>query len=83
VPDLGVARSGRPVRHAATPRTITCWTIYSPKRRVIVNGFRTKKDLKAHYSAGVPLGCVVVKMKGHYLGPRKKQRPSTGEIKKT
>jgi len=31
-----------------------------------VNGHRTKKDLKRFYSAGIPIGCVVVKMNGHY-----------------
>lgn len=48
-------------------RTITCLVVYSPKRRAIVNGFRTKKDLIRWFPDGVPMGCVVVKMKGHYL----------------
>lgn len=52
-------------------RTIRCWSVYNPKRRVIVAGFRTKKEMNAHYSAGIPIGCVVVRMTGHYLPPRK------------
>jgi hypothetical protein len=47
-------------------RTITCWVVYNPKRRAIVNGHRTQKELKTYYSAGIPIGCVIVKMKGHY-----------------
>lgn len=48
-------------------RTITCWAVYNPKRRAIVNGHRTQKDLKQFYSAGTPIGCVIVKMKGQYM----------------
>lgn len=51
-------------------RTITCWVVYNPKRRSIVNGHRTKKDIKRYYPAGIPIGCVLVKMKGHYPAPR-------------
>ena len=51
-------------------RTIKCWAVYNPKRRIIVNGFRTKKEMEAHYSAGIPIGCVLVKLKGHYPAPR-------------
>lgn len=47
-------------------RTVTCWAVYNPKLRRIVKGFRTKKELRAYYSAGVPIDCVVVKMAGHY-----------------
>lgn len=47
-------------------RTIRCWAVYRPKSRAIVNGFRTRKDMKRHYSAGIPIGCVVVKLTGHY-----------------
>lgn len=50
-------------------RTIVCWVVYSPKRRAIVNGHRTKKDMEKFYSAGIPFGCVVVKMKGYYVQP--------------
>lgn len=55
-------------------RTITCWAVYHPKRRSIVNGFRTRKEFKEHYSAGIPIGCVLVKMKGHYV----RQLPQNG-----
>lgn len=51
-------------------RTITCWVVYRPKARSIVNGFRTRKELKAHYSLGIPIGCELVKMKGQYLQAR-------------
>lgn len=50
-------------------RTITCWAVYNPKRRSIVNGFRTKKAMKEHYPLGTPIGCVLVKLKGHYVKP--------------
>lgn len=50
-------------------RTIICWAVYNPKRKSIVNGFRTKKEMKRFYSAGIPIGCVLVKMKGHYVRP--------------
>lgn len=53
-------------------RTITCVAVYDHKRRSIVAGFRTKKELERHFPDGVPLHLVVVKMKGHYL-----RRPST------
>jgi hypothetical protein len=46
---------------------IYCWVIYVPKRG-IVNGFRTKKELKTHYPLGIPIGSVLVKMSGHYKG---------------
>lgn len=48
-------------------RAITCWTVYNPKRKAIVTGHRTKKDLKLWYPCGIPIRCVVVKMKGQYL----------------
>jgi len=51
-------------------RTIQCWAVYNPKRKAIVNGFRTQKDMRSYYSAGIPIGCVVVKMKGNYV-PRR------------
>jgi hypothetical protein len=57
-------------------RTIICWVAYNPKRRRIVNGFRTKKEFSRHYTAGIPIGCVLVKMKGNYV-PREPQ--SSGE----
>jgi len=47
-------------------RTIACWAVYDPKRRSIVNGFRTKKALKIWYPSGIPIGCVVVRLKGQY-----------------
>lgn len=47
-------------------RTIKVLAVYNPKKRIIVNGFRTKKEMDTYYSAGVPIGCVVVEMKGHY-----------------
>lgn len=58
-------------------RTIICWAIYHPKRRRIVTGFRTRKDIKAYYTAGIPIGCLVVKMKGHYL--RRMESPASGK----
>lgn len=54
-------------------RTITCWAVYNPARRSIVNGHRTKKDLMRFYPSGIPLGCVLVKMKGNYV-----RRPQKG-----
>lgn len=48
-------------------RTIKCWAVYRPEKRVIVSGFRTKKDLKAYYSGYLlPIGTVLVQMKGTY-----------------
>lgn len=55
-------------------RTIICWAVYNPKRRSIVNGHRTKKDLKFYYPGGIPIGCVLVKMKGHYVQRRMNSR---------
>ena len=56
-------------------RTIACWVVYNPKRRSIVNGFRTKKELLNHYGANViPIGCVLVRMKGNYVPPRSTDR---------
>lgn len=51
-------------------RTIKCWSVYNPKRRSIVNGFRTKKAMKEWYPTGIPIGCVVVQLTGHYHPPR-------------
>lgn len=51
-------------------RTIICWVAYDPKRRRILNGFRTQKEFRNHYAAGIPIGCVLVKMKGHYVPPK-------------
>lgn len=56
-------------RGAKAFRTITCWAVYRPKVRAIITGFRTKKEMKRFYSAGIPIGCVVVKMQGHYANP--------------
>ena len=50
-------------------RTITCWAVYNPRGRRIVTGFRTRKEFKEFYSSGIPIGCVLVKMKGHYIPP--------------
>lgn len=49
-------------------RTITCWAIYDPERRVIVKGGATKPlVLPSKYP-----GCVLVKMSGFYV---QKQKP--------
>lgn len=48
-------------------RTIKFWAVYHPGRRSIVNGFLTKKALKKHYPLGIPIGTVLVQMKGHYV----------------
>jgi len=47
-------------------RTIACWVVYYPKERRILNGFRTKKELKAHYPLGIPIFTTLVKMQGNY-----------------
>lgn len=47
-------------------RTITSWAVYYPKGRRILNGFRTKKDMKAFYPLGLPIFSVLVKMTGTY-----------------
>ena len=52
-------------------RTITCWVVYNPKRRSIVNGHRTKKDFNKFYGGRIPIGCVMVKMTGHYVRPNR------------
>jgi hypothetical protein len=52
-------------------RTIRYWAIYVPERRSIVCGFRTKKEMKKRYPRGIPIGCVLVKMIGHYLPARR------------
>jgi hypothetical protein len=49
-------------------RTVTCWAIYRPSTKLIVVGMPTKKQLLA--LRHVPEGCVVVKLKGHYVMPR-------------
>lgn len=57
---------------------ITCFALYDPERRSIVNVHRTEKDLKKYYAGRIPLGCVVVKMTGQYSAvarPRKVRQP--------
>ena len=49
-------------------RTITCWAVYDPQRKVIFTVRALKKQAK-------PIeGCILVKMKGHYLPPKKPAR---------
>lgn len=48
-------------------RTITVWALYDPHTRMILSLKKFKKQIKLRNYEG----CVVVKMKGHYLPPRK------------
>lgn len=58
-------------------RTITCWVLYNPKRKIILNGFRSATDMKRHYADGWPKGYVVVKMKGNYVA-KSRRVPQNG-----
>jgi hypothetical protein len=45
-------------------RTITLWVLYHPKRREIITARKFRYELEP---IRIPAGCVVVKMKGHYV----------------
>jgi hypothetical protein len=44
-------------------RTITFYVVYDHAAKAVIAHFQFKKDILK-----VPSGCVVVKMKGHYVG---------------
>ena len=56
-------------------RTIACWAVYHPKSRRIIHGFRTKKELNSFYSSGIPIGTVLVRMKGNYFPAAQERIP--------
>lgn len=60
-------------------RTIKFWAIYDPEQKHLVTTRLTKKELvkRAH----MPHGCVLVKMVGHYLPPRRRVGGSTPPLK--
>ena len=58
-------------------RTITCWAVYDPRKKYIFAMRQYKKQLLT--SVHIPKGCLVVKVKGHYVKPRS---PSTRGVAK-
>ncbi len=51
-------------------RTITFWVLYDPMVQVVIASRKLKKDIERIHH---PAGCVVVKVKGHYLPRRAEQ----------
>lgn len=56
-------------------RTITFWAIYDPKHKYILTTKQRKRELVR--TCHVPDGCVVVKMKGHYVRKRSSTRSAS------
>ena len=53
-------------------RTVQFWAFYDPKHKWLVATKPTKRELVR--TVHMPEGCVIVKMKGHYVKPRSSKR---------
>lgn len=55
-------------------RTLKYWAIYDPERGVIVDGATTKTDAEVFRNRQYE-GCVLVRMRGHYVKRKTPTRP--------
>lgn len=49
-------------------RTITFWVIYDPVKKLVLTERQFRKQIERCH---IPVHCVIVKMKGHYVRPWK------------
>lgn len=53
-------------------RTITFWVLYDPRDKYVIAERKTKREIVERIH--IPDGCILVKMKGHYLRPTEKRK---------